>query len=152
MGRVIVLLAIIAAAAFAVGIKTAPEAPPVLLDVPGMVDAGSVPLRSPPEREGHLYWFTGASKHLSYLHVASYGLRGRPEIITGEFVHPIEGRTRAIRALGADHTYDVTEDTPEAVVYTGGPFVQFTLYRTAPYVEEYSGFFAATRVGLANLE
>jgi hypothetical protein len=152
MGRVIILLAIIAAAAFAVGIKTVPDAPPVLLDVADMVASGRVPLKSPPERHGRLYWSTAASKHFSYLEVASFAPRGRPEIITGEFTHPIEGRMRAMRALGADRTYRITDETPETVVYTGGPFVQFTLYRTWPYVEEYTGFFAATRVGLANLE
>ncbi len=72
--------------------------------------------------------------------------------MTGEFLYPVTGRSEAMNALGVDDTYKVTDDRAEAVVHTGGPFAEFTLYRSQPYVDEYSGFFAATRVGLVNME
>jgi hypothetical protein len=153
MGRIVVLLAIIGAIALAVGIKRSPERPPAVLDVPGMVTSGSVPGRGRSTRtEGRLSWADCANKHFSYLEIASLGAGGRPEIITGELVRPVKGRAEAMYALGADDTYEVTHEGSETVVHVGGPFDEFTLYRTGPYVDEYSGFRAATRIGIVNLE
>ena len=153
MGRIVVLLAIIGAIALAVGIKRSPERPPAVLDVPGMVTSGSVPGRGRSTRtEGRLSWADCASKHFSYLEIASFGPGGRPEIITGEFVRPVKGRAEAMYALGADDTYEVTHEGSKTVVHVGGPFDEFTLFRTGPYADEYSGFWAATRIGIVNLE
>jgi len=153
MGRIVVVLAIIGAVSLAVGIKRSPERPPAVLDVPGMVTSGSVPGRGQSTRtEGRLSWADCASKHFSYLEVASFGAGGRPEIITGEFLQPVKGRAKVMYALGADDTYEIVDEGPEAIVHVGGPFDEFTLFRTGPYVDEYSGFWAATRVGVVNLE
>lgn len=153
MGRIVVVLAIIGAISLAVGIKRSPERPPAVLDVPGMVTSGSVPGRGRSTRtEGRLSWADCASKHFSYLEIASFGAGGRPEIITGEFVRPMRGRAEAMYALGADDTYEITHEGSETVVHVGGPFDEFTLYRTEPYADEYSGFWAATRIGIVNLE
>lgn len=153
MGRVIVLLAIICAIALAVGMRRSPERPRALLDVPGMVNSGSVPGRGASTRtEGRLSWADCASKQFSYLEIASLGAGGRPEIITGEFARPVKGRAEAMYALGGDDTYKVTHEGEKTVVHVGGPFEEFTLYRTEPYADEYSGFWAATHIGIVNLE
>jgi len=153
MGRIVVLLAIIGAVWLAVGITRSPEGPPAVLDVPGMVTSGSVQGRGVSTRtEGRLSWADCASEHFAYLEVASFGAGGRPEVVTGEFVRPVEGRAEAMYALGADDTYKVTHEGSETVVHVGGPFKEFTLYRTGPYVDEYSGFWAATHIGIVNLE
>ncbi|MCJ7751757.1 MAG: hypothetical protein MUQ65_11795 [Armatimonadetes bacterium] len=153
MGRIVVLLAIIGAIWLAVGMKRSPEGPPAVLDVPGMVTSGSVPGRGVSTRtEGRLSWADCANTHFSYLEIASFGAGGRPEVVTGEFVRPVEGRAEAMYALGADDTYEVTHEGSETVVHVGGPFEEFTLYRTEPYADEYSGFWAATHIGIVNLE
>ncbi len=152
MLRLLILLAIAAIAVVTVGINRTPP-PPVIFDVPGIIASGEVPVRSPNARkEGRLYWSTCASKHFSWLEVAALSPQGNPEIVTGEFVRPIKGRTEALCALGADKKYKVTEKNPESVVHTGGPFEQFTLFRVSPEADEYSGFYAATHLGLVNLE
>ena len=153
MGRVIVVLALVGAVALAIGMRGSPEAPPAVLDVPGMVSSGSVPGRGVTTRtEGRLSWADCASKHFSYLEVASFGPGGKPEIITGEFARPVKGRAEAMYRLGGDDTYEVTHEGSETVVHVGGPFEEFTLYRTEPYADEYSGFWAGTRLGILNLE
>ena len=153
MGWIVAVLAIIGAIALAVGVRRSPERPPAVLDVPEMVASGSVPGRGVSTRtEGRLSWADCVNKHFSYLEIASFGAGGRPEIVTGEFVRPVKGRAEAMYALGGDDTYKVTHEGSETVVHAGGPFEEFTLYRTGPYADEYSGFWAATRIGIVNLE
>ena len=153
MGRVIVVLALVGAVALAIGMKRSPEVRPAVLDVPGMVTSGSVEGRGVSTRtEGRLSWADCANEHFSYLEVASFGARGRPEIVTGEFVRPVEGRAEAMYALGADDTYEVTHEGSKTVVHVGGPFEEFTLYRTEPYADESLGFWAGTQIGSVNLE
>jgi len=152
MGRILVILVFVGLVAAGFSLSRQP-APPPLLDVPEMMSTGAVPGRSPGQsRGGPLYWSTAVSKEFSSLEVASYGPRQKPEIVTGEFRTPIAGRTQALEALGADDRYKVTSETHEFVSLVGGPFAELTLYRSQLYVDEYSSFFAATRVGLANLK
>ena len=153
MGRIVVVLAIIGAIWLGVGIKRSPERPPAVLDVPGMATSGFVEGRGVSTRtEGRLSWADCANRQFSYLEIASFGAGGRPEVVTGEFVRPVKGRAEAMYALGADDTYKVTHEGSETVVHAGGPFEEFTLYRTGPYADEYSGFWAATHIGIVNLE
>jgi hypothetical protein len=152
MGRALIILVFIGLVALGFGLSREP-APPPLLDVPEMVSSGFVSGRSPgQQRGGRLYWSTAVDQHLSSLEVASFGSSGKPEIVTGEFVRPIAGRKQALYALGADGSYKVTTETHEFISHVGGPFEEFTLYRSQLYVDEYSGFFAATHIGLVNLQ
>lgn len=152
MGRTLLILAFAGFVAAGFSLSREP-APPALLDVPEILAGGSAPGRSPgQQRGGRLYWSTAVNKHFSSLEVASFGPSSKPEIVTGEFRTPISGRNEALEALGADGSYKVTTETNEFVSQVGGPFAEFTLYRSQLYVDEYSSFFAATRVGLANLE
>jgi hypothetical protein len=151
MPRLLIYLAIAGIAAVVVGIHRAPDRSAAVLDLPRIVTSGDLPLRSPDARqEGRLYWSTVGSKHFTWLETAAISSRGKPEILTGDFVRPVSGRAAALALLGADESYKLLDETSDAVSCPGGPFEEFLLYRTAPYTDEYAGFYAATHLGVVN--
>jgi hypothetical protein len=136
-----------------VWVNRAMTPPPVILDVPGVMASGHMPGRSMQERqEARMFYSKCTHGQIRSLEVASLTPGGKPEIISGEFIEPIRGRSRAMWMLGTEDSYAVVSRASGMVEHRGGPFAEFRLFRTSPDVDEYGMFFAATSAGLAALE
>jgi len=77
---------------------------------------------------------------------------GTPIIITGQFLQPIEGRARAMQALGTGDGYTVVTRAPGRVVHSGGDFAELSLFRRPGAPDAFTGVWAATAAGVAAME
>jgi len=128
---------------------TAARPTPVLLDVPAMMAGQALSGRTLAERhEGSFYWSKCDRSAFSSVEMASLNPGDTPVIITGQFLDPIKGRSRAMHALGTSDSIAVVSRAQGVVVHSGGQFAEFRLFRSEPGADQYRGFYAITPAGL----